>query len=296
MRLTCPHCHAEYEVAATMLAAGGQHVQCTACHTRWFFRPPEPEPSRRLSEDDIIARLETRPRPRAVPGHAPVRAAPGAAARRRGGSDFAWTGPGDAAADRPHLRLIETPRDAPSAEAEPPADPAPPTSEATPVTGEGADAVATRPVPEPAPEAPPRNDARAAAAQAGRPASLDVAAPEAAPDPAPEHAAASDTAAALPRERPAARPRLELDPSRPESPAPPPAPPRSRFARGLAIGLAAIGLLAAAYLFAEEIARTVPEARPAVGAYTNAIDNGRIWAEARVAPLVERLREALGAP
>jgi predicted Zn finger-like uncharacterized protein len=59
MRLTCPTCAAVYELPDDQLPAGGSHVQCTACHTRWFARarPPAAEPP---SEDEIIARLETR--------------------------------------------------------------------------------------------------------------------------------------------------------------------------------------------------------------------------------------------
>ncbi len=38
MRLTCPNCGAEYDVSDGMIPAAGRHVQCTACHTRWFVR------------------------------------------------------------------------------------------------------------------------------------------------------------------------------------------------------------------------------------------------------------------
>lgn len=65
MRLTCPTCGAEYEIADAMVPAAGRHVQCTACHTRWFERgavPPDP-----VSEDDIMRRLEARSHLRAVP-------------------------------------------------------------------------------------------------------------------------------------------------------------------------------------------------------------------------------------
>ncbi|MER2507411.1 MAG: zinc-ribbon domain-containing protein, partial [Amaricoccus sp.] len=65
MRLTCPNCGAEYEVPEGQIPAGGKHVQCTACHTRWFARAAQAA----LSEDQILARLETRgarPRPTLV--------------------------------------------------------------------------------------------------------------------------------------------------------------------------------------------------------------------------------------
>ena len=64
MRLTCPNCGVEYEVPEAQVASG-RHVQCTACHTRWFARPV-PQPA--LSEDQILSRLESwRPRPVPVP-------------------------------------------------------------------------------------------------------------------------------------------------------------------------------------------------------------------------------------
>lgn len=65
MRLTCPNCGAEYETPEGLIPAGGKHVQCTACHTRWFARGPRAE----TTEDQILARLETRgarPRPTLV--------------------------------------------------------------------------------------------------------------------------------------------------------------------------------------------------------------------------------------
>ncbi len=72
MRLTCPNCGVEYEVAEGMVPAAGRHVQCTSCHTRWFVRGGTRAAA---SEDQILTRLETwRPRPTPVP--AAVQAAP----------------------------------------------------------------------------------------------------------------------------------------------------------------------------------------------------------------------------
>lgn len=63
MRLTCPNCAAEYEIAAHLVPPDGRHVQCTACHTRWFARPAvEPAPASIEDEDEILRRLEARPR------------------------------------------------------------------------------------------------------------------------------------------------------------------------------------------------------------------------------------------
>lgn len=65
MRLTCPNCTAEYDIADGMLPPGGRHVQCTACHTRWFVRGVT---GTGLTEDQILRRLETwTPRPAPAP-------------------------------------------------------------------------------------------------------------------------------------------------------------------------------------------------------------------------------------
>jgi predicted Zn finger-like uncharacterized protein len=58
MRVTCPTCGAIYEPTEGLLPSAGGHVQCSACHTRWFFRPARPAEA--LSEDQILERLETR--------------------------------------------------------------------------------------------------------------------------------------------------------------------------------------------------------------------------------------------
>ena len=84
MRLTCPNCGAEYDVSDGMVPAAGRHVQCTACHTRWFVRGV---PGAGLTEDQILRRLETwSPGPRPVPAvprcPSPVDARPHRGARR----------------------------------------------------------------------------------------------------------------------------------------------------------------------------------------------------------------------
>jgi len=49
MRLTCPNCKAQYEVADSAIPARGRDVQCSSCGHAWFERPDasdvaEPEP------------------------------------------------------------------------------------------------------------------------------------------------------------------------------------------------------------------------------------------------------------
>jgi predicted Zn finger-like uncharacterized protein len=56
MLITCPNCGAEYEVADGMIPPAGRHVQCSACHTRWFV-PGRPRAM--LTEEQVLHRLET---------------------------------------------------------------------------------------------------------------------------------------------------------------------------------------------------------------------------------------------
>ena len=129
MRLSCPNCAAAYEVPDGMIAAGGQHVQCTACHTRWFARAAENRP-KVLTEDQIIARLENwtgrprRPRPamgpveqrlepappEPLPETLSVTAAPAPMLLEDPGPDFQWESP-DAVADAPVEPEPETPEE-----------------------------------------------------------------------------------------------------------------------------------------------------------------------------------------
>ncbi|MBM2577441.1 zinc-ribbon domain-containing protein [Jannaschia sp. Os4] len=43
MRLICPDCGAQYEIAAEMIPPEGRDVQCSNCATTWFQMPPAPE-------------------------------------------------------------------------------------------------------------------------------------------------------------------------------------------------------------------------------------------------------------
>lgn len=90
MRLTCPECGAVYEAADSEIPTEGRHVQCTACHTRWFARKPAAE---EVTEDDIIARLESRrPKLRAVPD-------PSEDEGDADDGDFEWEGAPETAAE-----------------------------------------------------------------------------------------------------------------------------------------------------------------------------------------------------
>jgi predicted Zn finger-like uncharacterized protein len=56
MLVNCPNCGAEYDVAEGMIPPAGRHVQCSACHTRWFV-PGRPRAT--LTEEQVLHRLET---------------------------------------------------------------------------------------------------------------------------------------------------------------------------------------------------------------------------------------------
>lgn len=58
MRLSCPNCNQTYHLPDGALPQAGQHVQCSACHTRWFAKGRAPAP--KLSEEEILANLDAR--------------------------------------------------------------------------------------------------------------------------------------------------------------------------------------------------------------------------------------------
>jgi len=41
MRITCPNCKAQYEIADSVIPQSGRDVQCSACGTTWFQYPAE---------------------------------------------------------------------------------------------------------------------------------------------------------------------------------------------------------------------------------------------------------------
>lgn len=113
MRLNCPSCGAQYEAPDGMVPAEGRHVQCSACHTRWFTRGAV-RPA--LSEDQILRRLETRkPRLRAVPDPDPARPTEDVAT-----GEFVWEGP-DAGGTATSDGDVETPAPYDDGEQETPA-------------------------------------------------------------------------------------------------------------------------------------------------------------------------------
>lgn len=121
MRLSCPNCGTLYDVPDSALPAAGQHVQCTQCHTRWFARGPEP--ATRLTEDQILARLETRKPLTLVSGGRARVAEPAGEASAETAAGFVWEGRIDLAPAAAKADKIPPP---------PEPDPAPPAQDDTP--------------------------------------------------------------------------------------------------------------------------------------------------------------------
>ncbi len=258
MRLKCPNCGAEYDVAASMIPQGGRHVQCTACHTRWFVSPPQgPDPS----EDRIIERLEawsSRPRPVAV-------AEPAAALP----PEVTEYGPGErrpdaADPDGDETFVWQNPVPEPEQGAAEDAEAGAPETEDGSGSGTGdagaplADTATMRPgIPQP----------RAVPEQQEAP----VADPRAPDTPAPAAG------------RSASRLDLTVDPdAAPSLPAP-----QSRFAKGLAMALAAFVVALAVYSFQDIIVARVPAVAPAIEAYVQVVDDLRQSVADRIAGFVD---------
>ncbi|PZQ52356.1 MAG: hypothetical protein DI556_01480 [Rhodovulum sulfidophilum] len=278
MRLTCPNCGAEYDVPEGLIPPAGKHVQCSACHTRWFRRG---EAREELSEDEILRKLETRgarPGPRAVPSGGaegaipfPVRAAPEPEAD-----------PEPAAPSE----VVVAPEPEPEPEPEtPPAAPGPAPYRLVPDRGaanpaaERPEAREAAPVIAPPPPAKPAATATPAAPSAASRAAAET---RSAPGLAParsEAPADSRGAAGEPGEprgaAPRTAPRIELaDPAE----APPRAPRRrGRFLPGFILALLVVGLAFEVYIWRAPLAEQIPAAAPVIEGYADGVDAAREW-------------------
>ncbi len=257
MLITCPSCAARYDVPDTLIAANGRHVQCTACHTRWFERPSAGSQSAASMENEILARLEARggTRSRVITDLAASASAgpqPEKMASRTAtpaGSAAETTSEGSLRVAGPHLRLVEPE----------PGETAPDTAELS----EAEDSAVPEEFPPTSPH-DPADDRRAAHPKQdpGRGSTVSL-------KPAPIFRPARlDPAPA-----PSGRPRIELE-------APPPveeegdesvaAYPRSSRWRVLAAS--ALVILAALYLAADQLAAYVPALQPALEGYVDLLE------------------------
>jgi predicted Zn finger-like uncharacterized protein len=77
MRLTCPGCKAQYEVADSVIPPAGRDVQCSSCGTTWFQYPATVALQMRAADLDDDDDEPPVPVPMAVPASAPVSAVVG---------------------------------------------------------------------------------------------------------------------------------------------------------------------------------------------------------------------------
>ncbi|WP_050524771.1 zinc-ribbon domain-containing protein [Pseudorhodobacter wandonensis] len=56
MRLVCPNCDAQYELAEDAISEEGRDVQCSNCGHTWFQLPPEIEAEREAEEEERVAK------------------------------------------------------------------------------------------------------------------------------------------------------------------------------------------------------------------------------------------------
>ena len=72
MRLTCPNCDAQYEVADTVIPDDGRDVQCSNCGTTWFQEPASAlAAAARRADDSDVAQPEPQTGAEAEPAASP---------------------------------------------------------------------------------------------------------------------------------------------------------------------------------------------------------------------------------
>lgn len=310
MRLTCPNCAAQYEVAPEAIPPQGRDVQCSACGQTWFERPaaegPEADPEAGIprvendpEEADDLAEMEASPPP--VP---PTLAAP----------------------PTPAAAMAPVPPAAAAAAAVPPVS-APPEAPAAPPPS-AAERQRVPPEVERILREEAQHEARVRAEEVVRRAAAgsepSPVPPIGRPASAPPRGEVIDVPVAVepepPPEAPAARPQAPAPLVRPARPARPmdreldidrinstlrsqadqlgaraprvegaPAASRRRgsgFGGGFWGALLVIALLAAVYVYRGQIVQAVPAAAAVLDPYAEAVETGRDWLDRQVARLL----------
>ena len=72
MRLICPNCGAQYEVAGDVIPEGGRDVQCSNCGHTWFEHPGASEAAELGSIAEPAPEATPEPQPEAVPSPEPT--------------------------------------------------------------------------------------------------------------------------------------------------------------------------------------------------------------------------------
>jgi predicted Zn finger-like uncharacterized protein len=280
MRLTCPNCRAQYEVAAELIPAGGRDVQCSACGRTWLAggagadaAAPSARSAERTGGGMEEAEGEAEELSETVAGLAAIEAAgPAPEPRPR-------VSPAVAGILREERAREERARAAGLAIESAP-DPA------------IAPGPAIAPAPAPGPAAPPPGPSAAEMAERERRRAEEarrrmarLRGQEAPP-----------THAALPAGTAVRRARLPdieeinstLHPTGNRAAPAPAAEARhpGGFRRGFGLALLVAAVLALLYVFAPAIVRAVPAATAVLDPYAAAIDGGRLWLDARLEDLL----------
>lgn len=290
MRLTCPRCAAQYQIADAAIPPAGREVECSACSHVWHQDGPaksasepaatvpapgfdpqaRPVLNRALDESVLsILREEAAREMRVRQGQPPAPAADHIPATEPEAPQSPPAPQNDWPATTVTLSEPAAPVPAPA-----PAD-APPEAEAQPEP---------EPEPEPLawPETPPHSlpDAAELAATLTRPVLL----PEPSPAPTPELEAARTTLRPAQTEPPAAmQPALSsatLSSAALPAPVPPPPQPRSGYASGF--GLAAMLALGLVAVYA--LAPQIPPGKggAVLAEWRQGMDRGRLWLHDRI--------------
>lgn len=329
MRLICPNCDAQYEVAEGVIPEAGRDVQCSSCGHAWFQKPvaaeaAPPPPPAELPDDDFLPDDLSD-----TPGFGAAGAATEAATEAAEAAAAAGAGPTlsedyeEAAEGFPdHLPAGALPAEADAGEAEPP-------SSVVPTRPEGA-GLRRRP-PDESVLAVLREEAeREAQARRAEGSSIEtqpdlglvVAAAAAAAsqaaatgersarlrsvEPDDEEAGAEAAEAAEPAHQRSARRDLLPDidqinstlratSERGSEAASVDAPEtlrqrRSGFRMGFSLMLVLAALALALYVLAPRLAQAVPAMAPALASYVEAVDEGRLWLDAKMQSTTAALR------
>ncbi|MFC3613066.1 zinc-ribbon domain-containing protein [Lutimaribacter marinistellae] len=264
MRLTCPNCGAQYEVPAEVIPPEGRDVQCSNCGDTWFQPHPEmAEPA--PAEDDTArqappeqpepAEFEPEPEEDDLPEtevEAPI--PPESAAPQRKVDPAISDILREEAEREANLRRSEAE-----------------TLESQPDLGldSGNDEPARRAREAQSRMAAMRGEEPPASTSGGEPGSRR----ELLPDIEEINSTLRNSGEARAR---------DVQPARPEKA------PRSRggFLRGFALVLILAALLYLLYANAPQIAQSVPQADPMLSAYVALVDQGRLWIDSTLGPLL----------
>lgn len=275
MRITCPNCGAQYEVAEGAIPPGGRDVQCSACGHVWFVTrpdaavaagPAEPSLSGPPAEPDPAAEPEPEPAAVPVPRRPALSPEVTAILREEAERERARREAERAAQQipvQPDLGLDEAPAARPMPPvATPPSLPGPiPEAEPAAPAPEAIPDPVSEPEPVPESAAEPATDS-ASEPQRGRARLPDIeeinASLRAATERAPAHLGEAEAAARA----------------------------RGGFRTGF-LGVLTVAVLAlAAYVGAPRIAQSIPAAAPALQRYVTGVDEWRLWLDLRVQELL----------